>query len=71
MSNPASADHAGARAALTMRFQAGDWLAITAQVIYEFGSVATRPAQANGVERLLTANSGDFPADPAIRIFTP
>ena len=49
VSNPAAPEHAAAKAAVGRLLARGDHLAVTPQVLFEFWSVATRPAVANGL----------------------
>ncbi|MCX6592352.1 MAG: PIN domain-containing protein [Acidobacteria bacterium] len=130
LADPASGNHAATKAAVSRLLAAGDRLVVSAQVLFEFWSVATRPIgvnglgwsaaraqaevetirsrfpvlaerpavvdlwlaivvahdlkgkrihdahllatmQANGVTRLLTNNSADFPPEVGISILTP
>jgi predicted nucleic acid-binding protein len=47
--NPAAPEHRAARAAVADLLAQGERLAIAAQVLFEFWSVATRPAGVNGL----------------------
>jgi predicted nucleic acid-binding protein len=49
LANSAATEHAGAKGAVTRMLAAGDRLVIAPQVLFEFWSVATRPAAANGL----------------------
>ncbi len=49
LANSAAAEHEAATGAVTRMLAVGDELAITAQVLFEFWSVATRPASTNGL----------------------
>lgn len=69
--NPASPEHAGSARSLERILAGGDRVVLAAQTIYEFWSVATRPAEVNGLgwspERAATvvaAIRGRFPVLP-------
>jgi predicted nucleic acid-binding protein len=47
--NPAAPEHNAAKAALAGLLGEGEHLAVAAQVLFEFWSVATRPAGVNGL----------------------
>lgn len=49
LANSAASEHAAAKGAVTRMLAAGDRLAVAAQVLFEFWSVATRPVSANGL----------------------
>jgi len=49
LANSAASEHWAAKGTVTRMLAAGDRLAIAAQVLFEFWSVATRPASANGL----------------------
>jgi predicted nucleic acid-binding protein len=49
LASPASSRHALCERAVEMLIQRGDRPAFSSQVVYEFWSVATRPATANGL----------------------
>jgi predicted nucleic acid-binding protein len=49
LANSAAPEHAAAKSTVTRMLAAGDRIVIAAQVLFEFWSVATRPASANGL----------------------
>jgi len=49
LANSAASERQAAKGAVTGMLAAGDRLAIAAQVLFEFWSVATRPVSANGL----------------------
>lgn len=49
LANTAASEHGPAKASVSRMLAAGDRLAIAAQVLFEFWSVATRPVSANGL----------------------
>jgi predicted nucleic acid-binding protein len=69
--NPAAPEHAGSARSLERILAGGDRVVLAAQTFYEFWSVATRPAEVNGLgwspERAATviaAIRGRFPVLP-------
>lgn len=49
LANPAAPEHSAAKAAVAGLLAEGERLAVAAQVLFEFWSVATRPAGVNGL----------------------
>jgi len=49
LANGRASEHGAAKGTVTRMLAAGDRLAIAAQVLFEFWSVATRPVSANGL----------------------